>query len=64
MAYTLLGQVYLKLKEFTKAKEAFEESIQINPFNPEIHVGLANAYAMLGDTVGSAKERNIAHKLR
>ncbi len=64
MAYTLLGQVYLKLKEFTKAKEAFEESIQINPFNPEIHVGLANAYAMLGDTVGSAKERNIAQKLR
>jgi tetratricopeptide (TPR) repeat protein len=63
-AYTLLGQVYLKLKEFTQAKEAFEESIQINPFNPEIHVGLANAYAMLGDTVGSAKERNIAHKLR
>ncbi len=63
-AYTLLGQVYLKMKEFTQAKEAFEESIQINPFNPEIHVGLANAYAMLGDTVGSAKERNIAHKLR
>ncbi len=63
-AYTLLGQVYLKLKEFTQAKEAFEESIQINPFNPEIHVGLANAYAMLGDTGGSAKERNIAHKLR
>ncbi|NIS71601.1 MAG: tetratricopeptide repeat protein, partial [Proteobacteria bacterium] len=63
-AYTLLGQVYLKLKEFAQAKEAFVESIQINPFNPEIHVGLANAYAMLGDTGGSAKERNIAHKLR
>ncbi|MFB0508695.1 MAG: tetratricopeptide repeat protein [Thermodesulfobacteriota bacterium] len=63
-AYTLLGQVYLKMKDFTQAKEAFEESIQINPFNPEIHVGLANVYAMLGDTVGSAKERNIAHKLR
>jgi tetratricopeptide (TPR) repeat protein len=63
-AYTLLGQVYLKMKDFTQAKEAFEESIQINPFNPEIHVGLANAYAMLGDTVGSAKERSIAYKLR
>ncbi len=63
-AYTLLGQVYLKMKDFTQAKEAFEESIQINPFNPEIHVGLANAYAMLGDSIGSARERNIAHKLR
>lgn len=63
-AYTLLGQVYLKMKDFTQAKEAFEESIQINPFDPEIHIGLANAYAMLGDSVGSAKERNIAHTLR
>jgi tetratricopeptide (TPR) repeat protein len=62
--YTQLGRVYLKRKEFKAAKEAFEESIQINPFNPEIHVGLATAYAMLGDNVGSAKERDIAHKLR
>lgn len=62
--YAQLGQVYLKLKDFTQAKEAFEESIQINPFNPWVHVGLANAYAMLGETVGSSKERDIAHKLR
>jgi Tfp pilus assembly protein PilF len=54
----------LKLKDFTQAKEAFEESIQINPFNPWVHVGLANAYAMLGETVGSSQERDIAHKLR
>jgi tetratricopeptide (TPR) repeat protein len=62
--YTQLGQVYLKTKDFMGAKQAFEESVQINPFNPEVHVGLANAYAMLGDNVGSAKERQIAHKLR
>jgi tetratricopeptide (TPR) repeat protein len=62
--YTQLGQVYLKLKDFTQAKEAFEESIQINPFNPWVHVGLANAYAMLGENVGSSKERDIAHRLR
>jgi tetratricopeptide (TPR) repeat protein len=62
--YAQLGQVYLKLKDFTQAKEAFEESIHINPFNPWVHVGLANAYAMLGETVGSSKERDIAHKLR
>lgn len=62
--YTQLGQVYLRLKDFKQAREAFEESIQINPFNPEVHVGLANTYSMLGDTVGSAKERDIAHKLK
>jgi tetratricopeptide (TPR) repeat protein len=61
--YNQLGQVYLKLKNFKKAKAAFEEAIQINPFNPDVHVGLANASAMLGDNVGSAQERDIAHRL-
>jgi len=62
--YTQLGQFYLKLKDFKKAKAAFEEAIQINPFNPDVHVGLANACAMLGDNVGAAQERDIAHRLR
>ena len=61
--YARLGQVYLTLKDFTRAKEAFQGSIQINPFNPEVHVGLAKAYAMLGEDVGAAKERDIAHRL-
>jgi len=61
--YTQLGQVYLKLKEFQKAREAFEESIQINPFNPEVHLGLATAYEMLGDRSNAMKEREIAKKL-
>jgi tetratricopeptide (TPR) repeat protein len=62
--YTQLGRVCLKMKDFEQARKAFEESIQISPFNPEIHVGLAEAYAMLGDTAGAAKERQIVHKLR
>jgi tetratricopeptide (TPR) repeat protein len=61
--YTQLGQVYLKRNDFEQAKAAFEESIQINPFNPEVHVGLANAYAILGDSVRSAKEKDIARTL-
>jgi len=52
------------LKDFNQAKAAFEESIQINPFNPEVHVGLANAYARLGDHAGFARERDIAYRLR
>jgi len=62
--YRHMGRVYLKLKDFKQAKAAFEESIQINPFNPEVHVGLANAYARLGDNAGFAKERDIAYQLR
>jgi tetratricopeptide (TPR) repeat protein len=61
--YTQLGQIYLKLKDFKKAREAFEDSIQINPFNPEAHLGMANAYEMLGDQSGATKEREIAWKL-
>ncbi len=53
----------MALKDFTRAKEAFQESVQINPFYPEVHVGLAKAYAMLGEDVGTAKERDIAHRL-
>jgi tetratricopeptide (TPR) repeat protein len=62
--YTQLGRVYLKRKDFEQAREAFKESLQISPFNPEIHVGLAEAYAMLGNATGAAKERSIAQKLR
>jgi tetratricopeptide (TPR) repeat protein len=61
--YNRLGRVYLKLKDFKRAQEAFEESLQINPFNPEVHLGLADAYAMLGNGTGAVKEREIAHRL-
>jgi len=62
--YTKLGQVYLEMKDFKRAKEAFENSIQINPFNPEVHLGMANAYEMLEDQSGAAKEREIAKRLQ
>jgi tetratricopeptide (TPR) repeat protein len=61
--YTQSGQIYLKLKDYKKAREAFEGSIQINPFNPEVHLGMANAYEMLGDQAGGTKEREIAKRL-
>ena len=62
-AYTYLGKIYLKHKDFKAAKEAFQTSIQINPFNPEVHLGLAEAYEMLGEKSDGSKEREIARKL-
>jgi cytochrome c-type biogenesis protein CcmH/NrfG len=53
----------LKSNDFEQAKAAFEQSIQINPFNPEVHVGLADACAIIGDSVGSEKEKDIARTL-
>jgi tetratricopeptide (TPR) repeat protein len=61
--YTKLGQVYLKMKDFKRAREAFESSIQINPFNPEVHFGMANTYEMQGDQSGATKENEIAKRL-
>ncbi len=62
--YAQMGQIYLKLKDFKQARGAFEESLQINPFNPEVHLGLAQACEMLGDPAGAAKAREVANKLR
>jgi len=62
--HTNLGKIHLKLKDFKKAKEAFLESVQINPFNPEVHQGLAEAYEKLGEQHLAAREKEIAKKLR
>ena len=62
-SYTQLGKIYLRLNDFKSAREAFEESIQINPFNPDVHSGLADAYEMLGDKSGALKEKEMAKRL-
>jgi tetratricopeptide (TPR) repeat protein len=61
--YTNMGQIYLKLKDFTKAKAAFEESIQINPFNPEVHRDLAIVYETLGDKASALRETEMTKRL-
>jgi tetratricopeptide (TPR) repeat protein len=57
--YTNVGKIYLKSKDYKRAEEAFQASIQINPFNPEVHFGLATALEMLGDKAAGLKEREI-----
>lgn len=62
--HTNLGKVYLRLREYQKAKGAFLESIHINPFNPEVHQGLAEAYERLGEQALAVREKEIARRLR
>jgi predicted Zn-dependent protease len=62
--YTNMGKIHLKLKDFKKAREAFLESIQINPFNPEVHQGLAEAYEKLGEQSLAAREKEIFNQLK
>jgi tetratricopeptide (TPR) repeat protein len=61
--YQQLGRACLELKNFREAREAFQNVIQINPFDPETHRGLAVAYEMLGDQAAALKEREIARRL-
>jgi tetratricopeptide (TPR) repeat protein len=61
--YTDLGKIYLRFKDFKRAEEAFQASIQINPFDPEIHFGLATALEMLGDKAAGLQEREVGKKL-
>jgi tetratricopeptide (TPR) repeat protein len=62
-AYSYLGKIFLNQKDYKSAMESFQSSIQINPFNPEIHLGLAEANEMLGNKANGLKEREIAKKL-
>jgi len=61
--FTALGQTYLKLKSLKEARDSFQEAIQINPFDPEAHMGLAIAYEALGERTSASKEREIARRL-
>jgi tetratricopeptide (TPR) repeat protein len=61
--FTALGQTYLKLKRMKEAKDSFQEAIQINPFDPEAHLGLASADEAIGEKASASKEREIANKI-
>jgi tetratricopeptide (TPR) repeat protein len=50
----LLGQIHLKLKDYKRAKEAFERALAISPNVPGANLGLTTACARLGD---QAKDR-------
>jgi tetratricopeptide (TPR) repeat protein len=57
--YAHMGKIYLKFKDYKRAEEAFQASIQINPFNPEVHFGLATALEVQGNKTAGQKEREI-----
>jgi tetratricopeptide (TPR) repeat protein len=63
-AYANLGKIYLKHKDLKSAMESFQAVVEINPYNPEAHLGLAETYEISGDRLKTQKEREIAKKLR
>ena len=46
--YVYLGRIYFMMKDYKKARKAFEEATQINPFHPQVHRYLSYVYQKLG----------------
>jgi tetratricopeptide (TPR) repeat protein len=63
-AATTLGLARLAAGEVEKAAAAFEIALRVNPFDPAVRCGLADAYAELGDKTRETRERAACTKLR
>ena len=61
--YTLLGHIHLRAGRMEQARDAYLESFQINPFDPDIHRGLVLAYRKLGEEKKAAKAEEILRGL-
>jgi tetratricopeptide (TPR) repeat protein len=48
--YSNLGQLYVQKTEYTKAVEALQESVRINPLDERALYALSNAYRRMGNT--------------
>ncbi len=58
-----LGRLHLKQKKWTQAAESLLRANRIDPFDPEIHAGLAQAYDALGETRAASREKGFAQIL-
>jgi tetratricopeptide (TPR) repeat protein len=58
-----LGRIHVKRKEWPKARDALLLANRTDPFDPEIHAGLALAYEGLGDATLATREKKFASLL-
>ena len=58
-----LGRLELKQQQWANARDAFLQANRIDPFDPEIHSGLAQALGALGDANGASREKRFAEIL-
>jgi tetratricopeptide (TPR) repeat protein len=62
--YTNLGRLHLALQAYEQSRLALWEAIQINPFDPAIHLHLAESYRQLGQTDTAQQEQQLFERLR
>jgi tetratricopeptide (TPR) repeat protein len=62
--YTNLGRLHVALQAYEQARLALREAVQINPFDPTIHLHLAESYRQLGRTDAAQQEQQLFERLR
>jgi Tfp pilus assembly protein PilF len=55
----ILGRIYMEKDNLSKAEEAFQTAIAINPFDPVIHDSLIYIYEKQGKKESADREREI-----
>ena len=62
--YTNLGRLYIGLQDYAQARAALLEAVQINPFDPTIHMHLAESYRQLGQSDKAQQEQQLFETLQ
>jgi tetratricopeptide (TPR) repeat protein len=62
--YTNLGRLYVALQDYAQARAALLEAVQINPFDPTIHMYLAESYRQLGQSDQAQQEQQLFETLQ
>jgi Tfp pilus assembly protein PilF len=52
------------MQAYEQARQALWEALQINPFDPSIHVHLAESYRQLGQTDKAQQEHQLFERLQ
>jgi tetratricopeptide (TPR) repeat protein len=60
---TTLGDAHRMLGEMEKARQHYEQAIQINPFDPMPHQYLAEGYLQAGDVEAAQRETRVVKQL-
>jgi tetratricopeptide (TPR) repeat protein len=63
-AHIALGSVYLKLKDYPRARQELEIGVKLNPDSSKAHYNLAILYARLKDPQRAQEEMRIIEKLK
>ena len=59
-----LGSSYMKLRNYTRAREELETAVRLDPNEPKAHYNLALLYARLNDPVRAQEQMKIVDSLK